>query len=74
MKYKTLILSFALITLIGISSFFASIAVNPTNASSLNAKREYVSTSEISKETPVQSESKIARQTLTFPNAKREGI
>lgn len=74
MKYKILILSVALIVLIGGSVFLASISVGPAKTSSLNAKREYTLTSEISKETSVQSESKIARQAPTFPNAKREEI
>ncbi len=74
MKYKIFILSFASIVLIEICAFLVSISVNPTNTSSANAKREYILTSEITKETAVHSKSKIARQTLTFPNAKREKI
>lgn len=72
MKYKILILSVALIVLAGGSVCLALISVTPAKTSSLNAKREYMPTSGISKGTAVQSESKLARQTPTFPNAKRE--
>ena len=74
MKYKILILSVASIVLIGICTFLVRLSVTPENTSGPNAKREYVLTSGISKQTAVQSEFKIARQPLTFPNAKREAF
>lgn len=72
MNYKIHILGFASIVLVGVCAFLVSTSVNPAYTSSPNAKRESMPPTGFSKEAAMQSELKIAQQTLTYLNAKRE--